>query len=74
MDRPKRTIHIDHKTESLWQEDDALWNQKDVVYYELLKLAETINTKRYKQQLINLNRSLLEKQPEYRKRQDHFSP
>jgi len=24
MGRPRRTIHIDRKTESLWQEDDAL--------------------------------------------------
>ena len=24
MSRPRRTIHIDRKTESLWQEDDAL--------------------------------------------------
>ena len=45
------------------------WDQKGVVYYELLKPAETVNTKRYKQQLIDLNRSLLEKRPEYRKRQ-----
>lgn len=45
------------------------WDQKDVVYYELLKLGETVNTKRYQQQLINLNRSLLKKRPEYRKRQ-----
>jgi len=24
MGRPRRTIHIDRKTESLWQKDDAL--------------------------------------------------
>jgi len=40
-----------------------------LVYYELLKPGETVNTKRYQQQLIDLNRSLLEKRPEYRKRQ-----
>ena len=44
------------------------WDQKGVVYYELLKPGETVNTKRYQQQLIDLNRSILEK-PEYRKRQ-----
>jgi len=37
------------------------WDQKDVVYYELLKPGETVNTKRYQQQLIDLNRSLLKK-------------
>ena len=43
-------------------------------YYELLKPREPINTKCYQQQLTNLNRSLLEKWPEYRKRQrqSHF--
>jgi len=40
-----------------------------VVYYELLKPGETINTKCYQQQLIDLNRSLLKKRSEYHKRQ-----
>ena len=35
------------------------WDQIDVVYYELLELGETVNTKRYEQQLTDLNRSLL---------------
>ena len=73
MGRPRRTIHIDRKTESLWQEDDALClvepKEKGVVYYELLKPGETVNTKRYQQQLIDLNRSLLKKRLEYQKRQ-----
>jgi hypothetical protein len=34
------------------------WDQKGVIYYELLKPGETINTERYRQQMINL------KQPE----------
>jgi len=38
-----------------------------VVYYELLKPGETVNTKRYQQQLIDLNRSLLKKRPEYQR-------
>jgi len=45
------------------------WDQKNMVYYELLKPGETVNTKRYQQQLIDLNRSLLKKRPEYQKRQ-----
>ena len=69
MGRPRRTIHIDRKTESLWQEDSVWWHQKGVVYYELLKPGETVNIKRYQQQLIDLNRSLLKKRPEYQKRQ-----
>ena len=44
------------------------WDQKGVVYYELLNPGETVNTKRYQQQLIDLNRSLQTK-PEYQKRQ-----
>ena len=50
------------------------WDQKGVIYYELLKPGETVNTKRYQQQLIDLNRSLLKKRLEYQKRQGHFSP
>jgi len=42
------------------------WDQKGVVYYELLKPGETVNTN-YQQQLIDLN--LLKKRPEYQKRQ-----
>ena len=41
--------------------------QKGVVY-ELLKPGETVNTKCYQQQLIDLNRSL-KKRPEYQKKQ-----
>ena len=43
-----------------------------MVYYELLKSGETVNTKRYQQQLTNLNRSLFEKRPG-RGNQSHFS-
>ena len=45
------------------------WDQKGVIYYELLKPGETVNTNRYQQQMINLNRSLQEKRPDYRRRQ-----
>ena len=40
-----------------------------MVCYKLLKSAEIVNTKRCQQQLTDLNRSLFEKRPEYRKRQ-----
>jgi len=45
------------------------WDQSGVVYYELLKPGETVNTERYRQQLIDLNHALLQKRPEYQKRQ-----
>jgi len=45
------------------------WDQKGVIYYELLKLGETVNTERYRQQMINLNQTLCENRPEYQKRQ-----
>ena len=44
-------------------------DQKDVIYYELLKPGETVNTEHYRQQMINLNQALCEKRPEYKKRQ-----
>nr|KAF6355205.1 hypothetical protein mMyoMyo1_011395 [Myotis myotis] len=37
------------------------WDQEGVVYYELLKPGETINTDRYLQQIINLNHTLIAK-------------
>ena len=50
------------------------WDQKDVIYYELLKSDETVNTNRYQQKMIDLNRALQEKRPDYRRRQQsHFS-
>ena len=45
------------------------WDQKWVIYYELLKPGETVNTNRYQQQMIDLNRALQEKRPNYRRRQ-----
>ena len=38
-------------------------DQKGVVYRQLLKPGETVNTVRYLQQLINLNHALIEKRP-----------
>jgi len=37
------------------------WDQKGVIYYKLLKPGETVNTERYRQQMINLNQALCEK-------------
>lgn len=39
------------------------WDQEGVIYYELLKPGETVNTQRYRQQLMTLNDALLEKRP-----------
>ena len=55
MGRSKRTIHIDRETESLWQKDNVWWDQRGVVYYKLLNSGETLSTKRYQQQLTDLN-------------------
>ena len=45
------------------------WDQKGVIYYKLLKPGVTVNTNRYQQQMIDLNRALQEKRPDYRRRQ-----
>ena len=47
-------------------EGRGTWN---VIYYELLKPGETVNTERYWQQMIDLNQALREKRSEYQKRQ-----
>lgn len=44
------------------------WDQKGVLYYELLKSGETVNIARYRQQIINLNHALIEKRPEWARR------
>nr|KAF6369424.1 hypothetical protein mMyoMyo1_010762 [Myotis myotis] len=41
------------------------WDQEDVVYYELLKPGETMNTDRYRQQIISLNHIVIVKRPEW---------
>lgn len=46
------------------------WDQKGVVYYELLKSGQTINGEQYRQQLMDLSRALKEKRPKYAKRHD----
>ena len=49
---PKRNIHGFKVMLCIW------WDQKGIVYYELLKPGETITAIRYQQQLINLNQVL----------------
>ena len=46
------------------------WDQKDVLYYELLKPGETINGGRYRTQLIHFKRAIAEKRPEYATRHE----
>ena len=46
------------------------WDQKGVLYYELLKPCETINGERYRTQLICLKRAITEKRPEYATRHE----
>ena len=43
-------------------------DRKGVIYYELLKPGETVNTERYRQQMIDLNQALREKRPKYQKK------
>ena len=46
------------------------WDQKGVLYYELLKLGEAINGERCRTQLIRLKREIAEKRPEYATRHE----
>ena len=46
------------------------WDQKGVLYYELLKPGETINGERYRTQSVRLKRAIAEKRPEYATRHE----
>ena len=46
------------------------WDQKGLVYYELLKLGDSITGDRYRLQLIRLSRALREKRLKYEQRYD----
>ena len=46
------------------------WDQKDLVYYELLKPGDSITSDRYRLQLIRLSRALREKWSKYEQRHD----
>lgn len=42
------------------------WDQKDLIYDELLKPGKIVNTKYYEQEIIDLNQVLLKKRWEYK--------
>ena len=46
------------------------WNQKGVLYYQLLKPGEAINGESYRTQLIRLKRAIVEKRPEFATRHE----
>jgi [histone H3]-lysine36 N-dimethyltransferase SETMAR len=61
---PKSNIHGSKVMLCIW------WDQKGVVYYELLQPGESITGDRYRLQLISLSQALREKRPEYEHRHD----
>jgi [histone H3]-lysine36 N-dimethyltransferase SETMAR len=60
----KRNIHGKKVLLCIW------WDQKGILYYELLKPGETVTVVRYQQQLMKVNHELLTKRPEWAKRHD----
>jgi len=60
---PRSNIHSSKIMLCIW------WDQKSLVYYELLKPDDSITGNRYRQ-LIRLSRALREKRPEYEQRYD----
>jgi len=61
---PKPNIHGSKVMLCIW------WDQKGVVYYELLQPGDTITGDRYRLQLMRLSRALREERPEYKQRHD----
>jgi len=55
--QPKRDIHARKVMLCIW------WDQKGVVYYELLKPNETVTADRYRTQLIKMEHALKNKRP-----------
>lgn len=47
----------------------VFWDQRGVIWYDLLQPGQTVNGDRYQQQLADLNRSIRQKRPEYETRQ-----
>lgn len=60
---PKRNIHGKKALLCIW------WDQKGVIYHELLKSGQTVTGDLYREQMIRLSRALHEKRPEYETRQ-----
>lgn len=63
--QPKQEIHCKKVMLSIW------WDQKGVVYYELLRSGQTIDGPFYRTQLMRLKRALKEKRPEWETRHDN---
>lgn len=61
---PKPNIHGSKVMLCVW------WDQKGIVYYELLKSGQTINGALYRQQLMRLKRAIAEKRPGWATRHD----
>jgi len=66
-----RCLNINITADHSWFEDHALYlvDQKDLVYYELLKSGDSITGDQYRLQLIRLSRALREKS-KYEQRHD----
>ena len=47
----------------------VFWDQRGVIWYDLIKPGETITGEYYQQQLADFNRAMQEKHPEYQARQ-----
>lgn len=47
----------------------VFWDQRGVIWYELLKPGETVDGARYQRQLAGLKRAIAQKRPEYQQRQ-----
>lgn len=61
---PKRDIHCAKVMLCIW------WDQKGVIYYELLPSGQTIKGPLYRTQLMRLKRAIAEKRPEYSTRHE----
>lgn len=61
---PKPNIHGKKVLLCIW------WDQKGILYYELLKPGETVTATRYQDQLIKLNRKVAAKRPEWATRHE----
>jgi histone-lysine N-methyltransferase SETMAR len=62
--QPKRDIHCQKVMLCIW------WDEKGVVYYELLKPGETVTGDRYRMQLIKMEHALKKKRPRIADKRD----
>ena len=59
--QPKQDIHVDKV---------MMWDQKGVVYYELLKMGQTIDGPFYRKQLMRLKQAINQKRTEWKTRHE----